>query len=183
MRQSGEVVRPFSYAARFLIRGTSSGAPNWHQPTQSSPSKTSAAWAWPSRIRCSFAARLCAASVRESSGWNPMHQHPPKMPLLRSTSAANAAHVDWSRAFTVYVGSGIKPSLNGATAPAFRPELAAPLVSGCCPSQISAAGRACWRLAGGVAVLPCSRYAGLTARVAAVQLGSCRPGVPFRNPA
>ena len=40
-----------------------------------------------------------------------MHQHPPKMPLLRSTSAANAVHVDSSRAFTVYVGSGTQPSL------------------------------------------------------------------------
>jgi hypothetical protein len=28
------------------------------------------------------------------SGWKPMHQQPPKMPLLRSTNAANAAQVD-----------------------------------------------------------------------------------------
>jgi hypothetical protein len=48
-----------------------------------------------------------------------MHQHPPKMPLLRSTSVANAAHVDWSRAFTMYVGSAMKPSLTGTTAQAF----------------------------------------------------------------
>jgi hypothetical protein len=47
-----------------------------------------------------------------------MHQHPPKMPLLRSTSAANAGHVDSSRAFTVYVGSDTKPSLMRATAQA-----------------------------------------------------------------
>src|SRR4029077_313493 len=72
IRQSGEVVRPFSYAARFLIRGTSPGAPNWHQPTQSSPSKTSAAWALPSRTRCSFAARFCATSVQDPLGWKPM---------------------------------------------------------------------------------------------------------------
>src|SRR6202050_1568391 len=45
-----------------------------------------------------------------------MHQHPPKMPLLRSTSAANAAHVDSSRAFTVYVGSDTQPSLMRARA-------------------------------------------------------------------
>src|SRR6478672_3996745 len=82
MRQSGEVVRPFSYAARFLIRGTSSGAPTWHQPTQSSPSKTSAAWALPSRTRCSFAARFCATSVQDSLGWKPMHQQPPKIPVV-----------------------------------------------------------------------------------------------------
>jgi len=31
-----------------------------------------------------------------------MHQQPPKTPLLNSTSAAKASHVDSSRAFTVY---------------------------------------------------------------------------------
>ena len=40
-----------------------------------------------------------------------MHQQPPKMPLLRSTKAANAAHVDSSRALTVYAGATTKPSL------------------------------------------------------------------------
>ena len=40
-----------------------------------------------------------------------MHQQPPKMPLLRSTRAANAAHVDSSRALTVYPGSTTEPSL------------------------------------------------------------------------
>jgi hypothetical protein len=33
------------------------------------------------------------------------HQQPPKTPLLRSTNAANAGHVESSRALTVYVGS------------------------------------------------------------------------------
>src|SRR5581483_7773506 len=105
MRQSGDVVRPFSYAARLLIRGSSSGAPNWHQPRQSSPSKTSAAWAVPLRTRSSFRSRFSAAvvSLPTPSGWNPMHQQPPKMPLFRSTSAANASHVDSSRALIVYV--------------------------------------------------------------------------------
>ena len=42
-----------------------------------------------------------------------MHQQPPKMPLLRSTNAANAAHVDSSRALTVYAGATMKPSLPG----------------------------------------------------------------------
>jgi hypothetical protein len=49
------------------------------------------------------------------------------MPLLCSTSAANAAHVVGSRAFTVYVGSAIEPNLRGATGKPIRPELAAPL--------------------------------------------------------
>jgi hypothetical protein len=40
-----------------------------------------------------------------------MHQQPPKMPLLRSTNAANAAHVDSSRALTVYLGSAMKSNL------------------------------------------------------------------------
>src|ERR1700761_6522035 len=33
------------------------------------------------------------------------------MSLLASTSAANAGHVDWLRACTVYLGSGMKPSV------------------------------------------------------------------------
>ena len=36
------------------------------------------------------------------SSWNPMHQQPPKTPLLRSTNAANAGQVDSSNALTVY---------------------------------------------------------------------------------
>jgi hypothetical protein len=34
-----------------------------------------------------------------------MHQQPPKTPLLRSTNAANAAHVGSPRALIVYAGS------------------------------------------------------------------------------
>ncbi len=39
-----------------------------------------------------------------------MHQQPPKTPLLRSTNAANASHVDSSSALTVYIASPMKPS-------------------------------------------------------------------------
>src|SRR6266536_1958147 len=101
IRQSGNVARPFSYSARFLILGTSSGAPNWHQPTQSSPSNTRAACAVPARPRASFRSRL-GGTVPLLSSWNPIHQQPPKMPLLRSTSAAKAGEVDSSRALTAY---------------------------------------------------------------------------------
>jgi hypothetical protein len=58
-----------------------------------------------------FAFRDRVVSLPTSLGWNPMHQQPPKMPLLRSTNAANAAHVDSSRALTVYAGATMKPSL------------------------------------------------------------------------
>jgi hypothetical protein len=34
-----------------------------------------------------------------------MHQQPPKIPLLSSTNAANAGHVDSSRALTLYSGT------------------------------------------------------------------------------
>ena len=54
-------------------------------------------------------------------GVEPLHQHPPKMPLLSSTSAANAAHVDESRAFTVHVGSAIEPSPTRAPTSLFVP--------------------------------------------------------------
>jgi len=37
-----------------------------------------------------------------------MHQQPPKTPLLRSTSAANAGQVDSSRALTVYAGTTVE---------------------------------------------------------------------------
>src|SRR6266516_138921 len=104
IRQSGNAVRPFSYAARFLILGTSSGEPNWHQPRQSSPSNTRAACAVPARTRASFRSRL-GGTVPFLSSWNTMHQQPPKIPLLRSTSAANAGQVDSSRALTVYSGT------------------------------------------------------------------------------
>src|SRR3954451_24146510 len=44
-----------------------------------------------------------------------MHQQPPKTPLLRSTNAANASHVDSSRALTVYVASATKPQPSRAS--------------------------------------------------------------------
>src|ERR1700760_2797655 len=122
MRQSGEVVRPFSYAARFLIRGTSSGAPNWHQPTQSSPSKTSAAWAWPSRIRCSFAARLCAASVRESSvEVEPHAPAPAKDAIVVLHQRGERGPRRLVESLHGVRGFGHKAQPNGATAPAFSP--------------------------------------------------------------
>ena len=37
-----------------------------------------------------------------------MHQQPPKMPLLRSTSAAKAGQVDSSRALTVYSATTVE---------------------------------------------------------------------------
>src|SRR5580658_10935084 len=52
-----------------------------------------------------------------------MHQQPPKIPLFRSTSAANAAQVDSSSAFTVYLGSATKFSLTPAMTLAPRYEL------------------------------------------------------------
>src|SRR3954462_4838046 len=104
IRQSGNAVRPFSYAARFLILGASSGAPNWHQPRQSCPSKTRAACAVPARTRANFRSRL-GGTVPRLSSWNPMHQQPPKTPLLRSTSSANAGQVVSSKPLTVYSGT------------------------------------------------------------------------------
>lgn len=41
-------------------------------------------------------------------------QQPPKMPLLRSTNAANASHVDSSRALTVHFCSTTDPHFTGA---------------------------------------------------------------------
>jgi hypothetical protein len=40
-------------------------------------------------------------SLPVPSGWNPMHQQPPKMPLFCSTSAAKAGHVDSSSGRTL----------------------------------------------------------------------------------
>jgi hypothetical protein len=37
----------------------------------------------------------------DALGMNPMHQQPPKMPLLRSTNAANAGHIDSSSGRTL----------------------------------------------------------------------------------
>src|SRR5208282_4558451 len=50
--------------------------------------------------RSSLAARwLIPFCLR--SGWKPMHQHPPKIPLLRSTSSAKASQVEASRGWVV----------------------------------------------------------------------------------
>ena len=78
-------------------------SPDWHQPTQSSPSNTSAACAVPDRTRSRFHSRLSSpcADLSPPSGWKAMHQQPPKIPLLCSTRAANAAHVDVSRGLIV----------------------------------------------------------------------------------
>src|SRR6185312_12934384 len=65
-------------------------------------SKTSAAWAVPALTRARLRRRFTPATFRfTSSGRNPMHQQPPKMPLLRSTSSAKAGHVDSSSALTL----------------------------------------------------------------------------------
>jgi hypothetical protein len=78
------------------------GRPELAPAGQPSPRKTSAAWAVPARTRASLRVRLISAVAFLSppSGWNAMHQQPPKIPLLRSTSAANAGHVDSSRGRT-----------------------------------------------------------------------------------
>ena len=99
----GQRVSSCSYARRCLIRGSSSVGPNWHQPTQASPSKTSAACARPSRTRASFSARFCATVLWRPtpSAWKPMHQQPPQTPLCRSTRSAKSGHVDSSSGLTV----------------------------------------------------------------------------------
>ena len=99
MRHWGSSVASASYARRLLMRGSSSGDPNWHQPTHVSPSKTRAACARPSATRHSLSARFRSGVRSRSftpSGWKPMHQHPPQTPLLRSTSAAKSGHVEAS---------------------------------------------------------------------------------------
>jgi hypothetical protein len=59
-----------SYSRLCMMPGSSPGLPNWHHPSAVPLSpKTSAACARPSRTRRSFAARFCAASVRDTSGW------------------------------------------------------------------------------------------------------------------
>ncbi len=71
---------------------------------------SAAAWAVPARTRSSFCLRFSSGvvSLPTPLGWKPMHQQPPKTPLFRSTRAANASHVDSSRALTVYVGFGTR---------------------------------------------------------------------------
>src|SRR5690242_719277 len=84
------------------MRGSSAGGPNWHQPRQSSPSKTSAACVVPCLTRSSFRSRFSAGDCRSGpSAWKPMHQQPPNTPLFASTSAANASHVLSSSALIV----------------------------------------------------------------------------------
>src|SRR4051794_26753432 len=110
MRQSGSVVRSFSYFRLLLISGSSVGEPNWHQPRQLSPSKTSAAWARPSRTRCFFSARFCwGVRPFPTLTWKPMHQQPPHTPLFASTSRANAGQVSVSSGRTVRGATGVSP--------------------------------------------------------------------------
>src|SRR5579884_2629523 len=86
------------------MAGSSSGLPNWHHPCAApSWSKTSAACARSVRTRSSLIARWLTSGPRKvRSGWKPTHQHPPKIPLLRSTSSANAGQVEESSGRTVY---------------------------------------------------------------------------------
>src|SRR5262245_63604488 len=89
---------------------SSSGEPNWHHATASSPSKTSAACAFPSRTRRSFQGRPFSPSGLPSREWNHVHQQPPNPhPLCFSTRAAKACHVEASSARIAY--SLIAPSV------------------------------------------------------------------------
>src|SRR4051794_37795072 len=85
--------------------GSSAGAPNWHQPTAASPSKTSAACARPASTRLCLSARFPAAPLPfcARSPWNHMHQQPPHTPLCFSTSAAIASQVSGPSGRIVYV--------------------------------------------------------------------------------
>src|SRR3954454_12447607 len=86
---------------------SSPGSPNWHHATATSPSKTSAAWALPSRTSRSFNARLASYENSFSAWkvWNHVHQHPPHTPLCRSARSANASHVSGVRGRTVRVAA------------------------------------------------------------------------------
>src|SRR4051795_9694420 len=81
------------------MSGSSAGVPYSAQAIASSPSSpsrtTSAAWAMPSSTMHFLKARLPSypGTWSARSGWNLTHQHPPKMPLCRSTSAAKRFHV------------------------------------------------------------------------------------------
>src|SRR5262245_64362428 len=82
---------------------SSSGEPNWHHATASSPSKTSAACAIPSRTRRSFHGRPISPSGLPSREWNHVHQQPPKpIPLCFSARRANASHVEASSDLMAY---------------------------------------------------------------------------------
>src|SRR5215471_5903357 len=83
--------------------GSSSGVPYWHHATASSPSKTRAACALPSRTRRSFQGRPFSPSGLPSREWNHVHQQPPNPhPLCLSSSRAYASHVDASSALISY---------------------------------------------------------------------------------
>src|SRR6476619_3397251 len=86
---------------------SSSGLPNWHHPTATSPSKTSAAWARSSRTSRSLSARLASYENSFSAWkvWNHVHQQPPHTPLCRSARPANASHVSGVRGRTVRVAA------------------------------------------------------------------------------
>src|SRR6478752_2883423 len=99
---------------------SSSGLPNWHHPTATSPSKTSAAWARPSRTSRSFSARLASYENSFSAWkvWNHVHQHPPHTPLCRSARSAKASQVAGASGRTVkasLAGSGTGRSLTVRT--------------------------------------------------------------------
>src|SRR5215471_664717 len=83
--------------------GSSSGVPYWAQATASSPSKTRAARAVPSRTRRSFQGRPFSPSGLPSREWNQVHQQPPNPhPLCLSSSRAYASHVEASSALISY---------------------------------------------------------------------------------
>src|SRR3954447_16733718 len=92
--------------------GSSGGGPNWHQPTQRSPSSTSTWWTGPGitgrRFASRFPSRVCPAPT--PSGWNPMHQHPPHTPLLASTSVAKSSQVSGVSIRVVNVMPSVWPS-------------------------------------------------------------------------
>src|SRR5512133_3941555 len=90
--------------------GSSSGVPYWHQATASSPSKTRAACALPSRTRRSFQGRPFSPSGLPTREWNHVHQQPPNpMPLCFSARSAKASQVEASSALIEY--SLIAPSV------------------------------------------------------------------------
>src|SRR6476646_10503112 len=91
------------YSLRCLMFFSSSGLPNWHHATATSPSKTSAAWARPSRTSRSFSARLASYENSFSAWkvWNHVHQHPPHTPLCRSARSAKASQVAGASGRTV----------------------------------------------------------------------------------
>src|SRR3954454_9423666 len=115
---------------------SSCGSPNWHHATATSPSKTSAAWALPSRTSRSFNARLASYENSFSAWkvWNHVHQQPPHTPLCRSARSANASHVSGVRGRTARVaaacpvtGHSLKPP-EPCQAQAALPTLAQPRV-------------------------------------------------------